>query len=621
MAKHDFLLIVGVDVRTFVCPKQQQISAKHWQRYVLRCAAVRDVAGGLSVAAAAKLHKVDRRTVTRDCEIAMEEAIDGLRVGFRACIPHQHRRPTSRPATSLPAPPCGKGSHAFSQLLHASPKLRKLVEGYKGGLPTGKVKNLTFGRLFDQFKAVVRAEIGDKGYPFSVKDEGRRALLQFIKRARTAREEAGAPDIEAAEPNITRFNQIFHLGALDRIEFDAHKTDVDWCFNLSAPNGKVVQRRIECVTLLAAVCAATRYLLGYVLVLGTYNRLDVLRLFHKVLSPWRPRSLIVPSMHYPEGALVGLPIDDSGAGPRAIVIAGDNALMHHATICVENLTEHHRGILNFGPAHVPEIRPFIEAFFRLIEQGALRNVAGGFQPETRVNSGKKLTSFLRAEDHPIQWEGLIDLMDVIAAGYNVTPHSGLGGRTPASVLNTHLSSGWSWNSSDALADAARLTTVRFSAQVRGDKVNGRQPFVQYYDAYYRSQRLMGKWDLVGKRFAAEANIEDLRHVVLLNPDDGTPWSRLTALPPWDRTPHDLHLRQQIIRARNRKLLEIVGSHDAIEAYHQFTRRQALTSDAPPDLYARIDTQSKPSAVGAQSKGTRPAVHPRSGHVSFAHRKD
>jgi putative transposase len=614
------LAIVGEDIRGLVRPKTDEVLPARRTAYNARCAAMIDVAGGSAVAVAAATHGVDPRTVARDCHIAMETAADGQRIGFRACIPYQLRRPKAPPHEVYVQPAISKGPHALIRTLAACPKLQKLIDDYRGALPNGTCKVRAFDRLFDQFKAIIRTQLGAEGYPFNVLDEGRRALLNHLARLRRARLEAGAAEVEGTEPNLTRFNQLFHLAPLDRIEFDAHKIDTDWVLTLKASNGKLAKRHIRCVTLLAAVCASSRYMLAYVLVLGAYNRLDVLRLFHRVLSSWHPRELIVPDMRYPEGAQLGLPVDEHGVGPRGVAIAGDNALAHHAEICVDNLLGCHRGILNFGPAHVPEVRPIIESLFRLLEQGALRQMAGAFQPETRAN-GKTRTSFLRSEDHPFHYEAMEDLLDVIAAGYNITPHTGLGGCTPASVLNTHLASGWSWYSSDAATDASSLTTVRFPARVRGNKTSGRLPFVQYYSTHYRSQKLMGRRDLVGKRFIGEANLQDLRQIVLLSPEDGSPWSRLTALPPWDRTPHDLHLRQQIIRARNRGLLELTGSRDAIACYHVFTRKQALQGKAPPDLYARVDAHFKPAPERPSNPGHRPAVLPRRGPITFAHTKD
>ena len=131
---------------------------------------------------------------------------------------------------------------------------------------------------------------------------------------------------------------------------------------------------------------------------------------------------------------------------------------------------------------------------------------------------------------------------------------------------------------------------------------------------------MGRWDLLGRRFRSEVNIEDLRYLVLLDSDTGCPWSRLTALPPWDRSVHDLHLREQIIRARNRGLLEINGAQDAIEAYHAFTREHALSGATPPDLFARISSQSP--RQNAPTSGRPPqVVRPRSGFTSFSNSKD
>jgi hypothetical protein len=212
-------------------------------------------------------------------------------------------------------------------------------------------------------------------------------------------------------------------------------------------------------------------------------------------------------------------------------------------------------------------------------------------------------------------------MDVVAAGYNVTPHSGLNNRTPASVLDTHLASGWSWWSTEAARDASRLTTMRFTAHVRGARGSGRYPYVQFHEARYRSQRLMGQRDYVGRSFIAEADVEDLRQIVLLDPKDGTPWSRLTALPPWNRSVHDLHLRQQINRACKRGLLQIAGGEDAVAAYHEFTRAEALSQSVISDAGVRLEVQATRRLPSHVPSLPRQSIPPRAGRVSFVNRKD
>jgi hypothetical protein len=620
MASRDLTAIVGVDLRTWPRPPADSVDPKDADKLIARCDALQAVAGGMSFRAAGAAFGVDPRTVATDAEKAVQLHPDGKPIGFRTCIPFRYRMP--KPKKEKVAPPTKGAAYSFTRLLEAYLPLKELVHGYLGPLPSGKAKTRAFDRHFGTFKAKARTLMDKSAYPLSEPDEGRRALLEYHKRLRKQRREVGAAEVDATPPTTKRFNQLFTLAPLDRCEFDAHKQDVDWVLEIPNGHGELVQRRITKITLLALVCAVSRYLLSYLLVLGEYNHLHVLRLFCRALNPWQRRELIVPGMSYADGAVLGLPVDEYGCGVRSIVTAGDNALSHLANLTVNNLVDHYRGVFNFGKAHVPEGRPIIEAFFRRLEQGALRSIAGGFHPQSRANPDKVSTSYLRAEDHPLHWVGMEDLMDVIASGYNVTQHSGLNNRLPSTVMHTHLASGWTWRATEAARDALKVATIRLNVKIRGDKEAKRHPFVQYKDGIYRSQRLMGQWSRIGESFPAEVSIEDLRYMVLLDQADRTPWSRLAALPPWHLSPHDLHLRQQINQARHRGLLQINGSEDAVKAYHAFAHTEALKARAVADQYARLEFQhgfhtgASPSVAPPQ-----PAVEPRAGRTSFALRKD
>lgn len=628
MLQRDLTAIVGVDLRTWPRPPIDGIDRQYQASYQSRCDALQAVVGGMSFRAAAARFGVDPRTVAADAQKAPQLHSDHRPLGFRACIPFRHRLAKPPNDQSVPVAPPSKGAaYSFSRLLDAYPVLKELVLGYNGPLPSGKAKARAFDRHFGAFKAKARSVMDKDAYPLCEFDEGRRALLNYHQRLRKQRREAGGAEVDATPPTTKRFNQLFALAPLDRCEFDAHKQDVDWILDVPHPDGQLVQRRISQVTLLAMVCSVSRYLLSYLLVLGEYNQFHVLRLFNNALKPWQPRELIVPNMRYAQGAVLGLPFDEQGCSARPIVSAGDNAMSHLANLPVANLTDQFRGVFNFGRAHVPEGRPIIEAFFRRLEQGALRSLAGGFHPQSKANEKKVATSYLRSEDHPLHWEGMLDLMDVIAAGHNVTPHSGLHNRLPRDVLNTHLASGWTWQATEAARDARRLATIRLNVRIRGNEADRRQPFVQYKDAIYRSQRLNGQWGRIGEVFPAEVSIEDLRHMVLLDPTDHTPWSRLQAMPPWQQSPHDLHLRQLINSARHRGLIEIAGASDAVRAYHDFAHAEALKARTASDQYARLQVEQglsgNPNAnrKPASTTTTTPDVQPRAGRTSFALRKD
>lgn len=611
--------LVGIDIRTWSDPQVDMLPKGKRANFRKRRDALIAVTGGSSFRAAGRAHEVDPRVVQKDAQQAVLLHPDGKPWGFRACIPYKIRQSRLAENTN-PKPPTNKRPHALLQLLASSKEISMYVDGYSGSLPTGKAACRSFDKHVKGFHALVRRIHGDNVYPFDVPDHGRRALLHHHRKIRQQRLEAGAADVDMREPEIRRFNQLFQIGVLDRVEFDAHKTDVDWQMLVPGPNGQTIPRHIKSITLYAMVCSVSRYLISYVLIFGEPNKVDVLRLFSRSLRRWKRRSLIVPKMEYPDGAILGLPEGRSLGTARAIVTAGDNALAHHAELTRGNLLNYQRGIIHFGPAHVPETRPIIEAFFRRLEHGALRQIAGAFQPADKSDP-KVATSYLRAEDHPLHWEALYDLIDVIAAGYNVTQHSGLGDRTPAEVLQEGLRSAWAFSVSDPEKDADRLTTIRFKAKIRGNKGDGRHPFIEYKGARYRSQRLMGQWGRIGQYFQAEANIEDLRHVVLLDPKEGIPWSRLAALSPWNRSPHDLNLRQQVIRARSRKLLVITGAEDAVAAYHEFVRGQVRSTRGPADALARLESRPRVQEPGPamSTKVSRPP--PRSGRTSFANRKD
>jgi len=58
---------------------------------------------------------------------------------------------------------------------------------------------------------------------------------------------------------------------------------------------------------------------------------------------------------------------------RSAMIAMDNDSSHNAKMTVRNLIDHHKGILHFGRSGMGEGRPYIEALFKKIENGLLRN--------------------------------------------------------------------------------------------------------------------------------------------------------------------------------------------------------------------------------------------------------
>lgn len=612
--------ITEVDIRFWTNPDPGTLPATKREGFLKRRAALIAVIGGMSIRAAAKAYGVGRDALMDSAVKAMSIGPDGQPLGFRACVPFAYRKQRDGAEAST-SPPARKGPGALTRLIAATEGLTTLVQTYSGPLPDGKRKCRRFDRFYSTFITSVRKAHGGTGYPFDVPDQGRRALRDHIKRLRRARKVAARPEIEDSPAPSRGLKRLFQDGPLDRIEYDAHSVDAELYVAVPAPDGTVVLRRMQQVTLLVAICAVTRYVLSYLLKFGQYNQLDVLRLFYRSLQSWTPRRLIVPRMHYSPGAVIGLNALVPGQAARGLMLAGDNAYAHQADTTIGNLRHHYRGVQNFGPAHVPEVRPIVEAFFRRLEEGALRGIAGSFQPATVIGGGATPTTFLRPEDHPVHLEGFHDLIDVIVAGHNVTPHSGLQHRLPADYLRGHLQGGgWCFETADTAGDATRLTTVRIHPTVRGGRVGGKLPYIQWEHGIYRSTRLEGDQSQVGIRQVADVNLEDARTMILLDRATGGPWTKLHVLPPYDATPHDVLRRKQVEAARERGLLKIAGSEDAIAAYEEMVRARVHNDGSGVDEYAQIRSVRGPTPTARPSPPV-PTFAPRAGRFSFGNRKE
>lgn len=585
--------------------------------YANRKAALRDVARGKSILAAADAHDVDRKTLAKTIQDCLDLAPDGKPWGWRACIPHRVRAASGKGAPKVPAAP---GPGAFSKLLRALPELQGLLVTYTKPLPTRERRSSAFERFLDRFLGAIRKHTNGVGYPFNASDKGRRSVIEHLKRLRREMPASDVEDEQVELIHAKQLKEVFEFGVMERLEFDAHRMDADFCLEVEDASGKTALREISYVWLLVIIDCVSRLVLGWSLVVGRgYSQIDVLRVFTRSLLPWEPRDLLAPEMKYvPESGIGTLPA--TGRLQRGLLTAADNALAHHAKLTTTNLTRHIRGVLSLGPAHVPETRGILEALFRQLEHGAIRHLPGGYEPARDRDTPKRAANGDSAQKHPLNPVALHDLLDVVIAAYNATPLAALGNQSPIDVVRRHGTGGsWTFESSHTETDANNLTFIRLPVRIKGNRKEGRQPFVNYMRARYRAFGLRDRWDLVGKEFQGILSVEDLRYITVLD-EHGDVFVRLTALPPWSRTRHDFDLRKLIIRWSNRGLFSIVGVDDAIAAYRAFVRKHAGQMPAAADQVGKYWPYH--STSGAMNKTPpAPTFVPRGGGVSFDHIKD
>lgn len=556
------------------------------------CAALTAVmTGEIGLTRAAKENRLCRKRLRNMARRAPMIAPDGVPYGYRVCVPWGAYCPTDTPTdleTGEAAMPRDSGPHAMRSLLRAQPAIAAMIDAYHHPLPPGRAP-----RSFNRLHAAVSAELKRLDlsgyYPLNQADEGRRALLNFIRQRRINAGPMGA--IEGGEVSSCELDGLFNGAPFDLAELDGHHIDIEAVLGVQLPNGGVVKRKITTMWLLVQIESRSRAVLGWVLRVGrSYNNLDVAECLARSLSPWERSELTIPGLEYAPGAGMpaGMLSDMSAWRPRSIAL--DNALAHWAYDLGQSVARAHGARFIFGKAREPRSRPIVEQFFSRLERGALRHLPGGFEPATRLGERKIRISNFGPDDVPIQLHYLEELLGVIIANYNATPHPALGHLSPLQFLQTHKERAFDYiaHQDTASNDADEMTSVLVPIRVCGNKKRGVVPHLNYMYARYRSPELDQRWELVNKTVLARISRRDLRSFVVMR-SATTPMFRVRAAAPWNLTIHDETTRAMIMGwAKLRNGLRINGADCAIAAYVAHLKSMSGSSVQAADQLARME---------------------------------
>lgn len=566
-------------------PKDSDLAESVRPRYREACAALIAVlTGEICITRAARTHGLCPKRLRSMVERAPQLAHDGQPYGFRVCVPWgTYRHSDQGGEVQMPR---RAGPHAMSQLLSARPEIAIWVDEFSRPLPPGRPPK-AFGRLHAKIVAELkRLDLRDY-YPLNQPDEGRRALLRFIRRRRIDLAEVGNLDSTDIKPSSLA--DMFRGGPFSRTEIDGHRIDIEAILGVRLPNGSSVKRKITSMWLVVVIEVVSRAITGWVLRVGrAYNNLDLSSCIATSLQPWKRRELTIPGLKYAPGA--GLPSGSLGAHSswRPRLLALDNATAHSALDFEQAFCRAHGGMLLYGRAHEPRSRPIVEQFFSRLERGALRDVPGGFEPAKRLGENKIRISNFAPNDYPIQLHAFEELLDVIIANYNATPHPALGDLSPLQFLQAQGPKAFSFMSDTADEDASEMCSVLVPLVVHGNRSEGVMPHVNYMYVRYRSLDLDSKWELVGKTVLARICRNDLRSLVLMRAAT-TPLCAVRAAAPWNRTAHDETTRALIMRWSKLKTgFSVAGTDCAIAAYVAFLREHSPTSQQAVDQLARMD---------------------------------
>lgn len=510
---------------------------------------------------------------------------DGLIYGWRGLLPNLRIKPYQRKRKIQIDTEGRGGAGAMSLILEMHPdvkeKLISRVLQATGKKSIGPVKrpNHAHWRWFLNELSKLGYEAKNE-WPFNTKTRAYQSIYRFIdvilmNNPDKAYRVIGGPDMDRkmiSSDGVKR--PIFEV--YERVEMDAHKVDGIFCVLLPDSLGGHVPKRIHRIWVIVMIDVVSRAVLGYHLSLNKeVNKEDILKVIKKSLSLWIPREISFGDA-YIEGA--GFPASISEKFLRACwnETLVDGALAENCKHVRETLRDVVGSVLTtpsrgFSSRRSKDDRPFIEAFFRHLGVYGFQRISNTTGKRAGDTSGRD--PGLVAENCRFQFEYAEELIDVIIANYNATPHSSLNYRSPLQYLQ-FASSRQDLNLRYADPNSIQsLLSFGKKCRVKGGFKEGKKPYVNFFGAKYSSEIIAQRYDLIGKEVWISNHIEEDARIVKISLLNGVSLGTLRSAPPWHRLPHTLSIRRAIKSCLDRKIIHLSKSADAIESFLEYCEGQ------------------------------------------------
>lgn len=413
-------------------------------------------------------------------------------------------------------------------------------------------------------------------WPFNTEDNGYCTVCRYINRVLAENPDKaikihGGPELErkvSSGDGVDRpVDRVFQ-----RVEMDAHKLDARMCVMIPQMSGDYVPKIIYRIWVVVIIEVMSRAILSYFLSLSKeISKDDILRAIKNALTKWRRKNLSFsqdgeayitdagfPSSHSP--ILQGACWDETSV----------DGAMAETCSTVRSTLENVVGSKLLDPKHSfsarrsKDDRPFIESFFNKLSSHGFHRMTittGGKPKDTQGRDPEKI-----AIASQFQIEYAQELLDVLIANYNATPHTSLGHRSPLQYLE-YLCSRPSAKLRYADPSLVQsLLSIRKKCYVCGGIESSRRPYVNFYNARYSNEILAQRYDLAGKQIWVVNHLEEDARLVQAFTLDGASLGVLRASPPWHKLPHSLQVRNAVNSFIRNKRLRVLAGADAIELF-------------------------------------------------------
>lgn len=506
------------------------------------------------------------RLITERCLVTHE---DGQLYGWRGINPHQRIKPYTRTKQIQPDP-WGMGTGGALQLLFSTEKGSQLKVRFTKEILKKKWRHLENHKrpkqdLIVWFLTEARSLSPDAGskWPFNVAKQGQVTIGAFINKVLDENPQAaraimgGSEAVKKAKAGDGTNRPDFPL--YRRVECDAHKLDIRCTVLVPSHDGRLEPVLVHRLWVIVILEVRSRCVLGYFLSLRREPSADdVIGAIKFALEPWKPKTLQFSDKAYVSGAGFPGAFDPNLVGACWDEFSVDGAL---ANVCkrvahilrdvvkasVVSPQEPH----SFSSRRSLDDRPFIETYFRQISSKLKKlSVSTGSKPADRRGRDPEAEAIKSA----FQLEYLLELLDVILANYNATPHSSLGYRSPLAQMLFLASNPETYIRQADPVHVRRLLCRRKRCRVVANSKGLTGAHVNFFGAAYSAEWLRSRLELAGQWVWVSLENADDARLVSVSTESGEDLGFLHALPPWHRTPHSLYVRSAIRSLSNRRLI-------------------------------------------------------------------
>ncbi|MGG2933972.1 Mu transposase C-terminal domain-containing protein [Bacillus pacificus] len=522
------------------------------------------------------IHVDELRRYIRRC-LSFDE--NGEMYGFRALIPRK-RTKRNQPMENQET----EGfANAFQRLLKTYPNIEEMLIQTYLRKNNYKVQDnlISIKHLHSKFLKICRA-IGIKSneYPFNTKDGGYRTLVRYVQQIEHkyadesvkrygSQKEGSLHNTGGFYPKNTIVTRPFQ-----QVQLDGHKIDVELAIKFKTLEGDEIINTLNRVYLLIIIDVGTRVVLGYHLCFEReYDQNDVLKCIKNAIIPHKKIHLTIPRLSYPSnGGYHSIAIPDTRWAVWDEIMM-DNAKSHLANRVRTNLKENIGCMLNYGPVKLPEYRGIVERFFRTLAENGFHRIPSttGSHP----NDPKRRKSDKLAMRYEISFEELQQLIEILIAQYNNTPHNAVNNLTPLEAMEQRIKrEGEPRIVSESDQKNFNLLNIKATRKIQGGVKAGRKPFITFEGVSYTSEVLARSYDLAGKKLVILADTDDLRNIRVFL-EDGSEFGILTASGKWGIRPHDLKTRKAISKLKRERAIRFSETDDPIEIYHEYLQEKSI----------------------------------------------